>query len=89
MSEAQTELDNARAALKSQDWATIAGRTIAAKINTETDLWALQKRINRVLALADEWERFAYTGTRAANVLGEQVVTVNFAVDEIRRAARG
>lgn len=45
--------------------------------------------IDRVLALADEWERGAGPSSSAEDVYGKQVVSVEFAVREIRRAAYG
>lgn len=45
--------------------------------------------IARVEALLDEWTSEAGTGSRTADVMGRQTITVDFAVAEVRKALRG
>lgn len=50
---------------------------------------SLQKKVDAVLALADEWEIKAGPGSKAEEVFGPQKVSVVYAVQSIREAVGG
>jgi len=78
LAEAQAERDEAF----SKGFEQVRRRCVAAEARAEQ----AEATIAAVQSLADEWERKAGPESRAWSVFGQQVVSVPFAVEQIRAA---